>query len=487
MGDNLKEKTIGALKWSAVDRFGQQIIQFFIGIILARLLSPDDYGLIGMIMIFAALSFVLVESGFGQALIRKQDATETDYSSVFYFNIFTSVLLYLLLFFYTPYIALYFNQPQLDLLGKVIFTAILFNAFYLVPFARMLKEMNFKSIAKVNLISTILSGILGVIMAFTNFGVWSLVAQQVTFHFFRMILYQIIVKWRPKLIFSFNVIREFWSFTLPILGTALLNVIFNNLYVFILGKNYQKKDVGYYTQANKLSETFNFSFQQILLGGTFSMFSQIQNDEPRFRRIFREITRKASIVSIPAMLVFIAIAQPFISVLLSIKWLPSVPYFQLLCLASLFAPFYGLNITALNARGLSKQTFSIEIAKKGLILLSVVVSFRYGVITMLWGYAMASFIAYLISVVYIKHDIQHYIKNQITDLIPAFTIGVLSSVPAYLLSYILSNAYWLIFAQFGVVVFIYVFSVKFIQPEIYKKTQAVVVEKIKSLKKNRLL
>jgi len=483
MSDNLKQKTVSALKWSAIDRFGQQIIQFFIGIILARLLSPDDYGLIGMIMIFAALSFVLVESGFGQALIRKQDATEIDYSSVFYFNIITSVLLYLLLFFCAPYIALYFNQPQLDLLGKVIFTAILFNAFYLVPYARMLKEMNFKSIAKVNLISTILSGTLGVIMAFTNFGVWSLVAQQVTFHFFRMILYQIIVKWRPGLIFSFNVIREFWGFTLPILGTALLNVIFNNLYVFILGKNYQKKDVGFYTQANKLSETFNFSFQQILLGGTFSMFSQIQNDEPRFRRIFREITRKASIISIPAMLVFIAIAQPFIFVLLSAKWLPSASYFQLLCLASLFTPFYGLNITALNARGLSKQTFIIESTKKILILLSVVVSFRYGVISMLWGYAAASFIAYLLSVFYIKHDIQHFIKNQITDLIPAFTIGLLTAIPVYLMSYVFQNAYILIGVQFAMVLIIYIFSVKVIQPEVYTKMRQLMTERIRTFKK----
>lgn len=483
MSDNLKKKTVNALKWSAVDRFGQQVVQFFIGILLARLLTPDDYGLIGMIMIFAALSFVLVESGFGQALIRKQNATELDYSSVFYFNIFTSILLYILLFFSTPYIAAYFNQPQLDLLGKVVFTALLFNALYLVHFAKMMKEMDFKSIAKVNLISTAISGLIGVIMAFSKFGVWSLVAQQVTFHFFRMIAYQLVVKWRPKLLFSFSVIREFWGFTLPILGTALLNVVFNNLYVFILGKHYQKKDVGYYTQANKLSETFNFSFQQILLGGTFSMFSQIQDDEMRFKRIFREITKKASIVSIPVMLVFIAIAHPFVYVLLSAKWLPSAPYFQLLCLASLFTPFYGLNISALNARGLSKQTFIIETSKKVLILLSVVVSFKFGVLIMLWGYAMASFIAYLISVVYIKRDITHYIKNQITDLFPAFTIGVLTAFPAYLLSFVITNNYLLISAQFVAVTIIYVLSVKVIQPELYTKTLDVAKEKLSFLRK----
>lgn len=483
MSDNLKKKTVNALKWSAVDRFGQQAVQFFIGILLARLLSPDDYGLIGMIMIFAALSFVLVESGFGQALIRKQDATEVDYNSVFYFNIFTSILLYSILFFSTPYIAAYFKQPQLDLLGKVVFVAILFNAFYLVPFARMMKEMDFKSIAKVNLISTFLSGFLGVVMAFMHYGVWSLVAQQVLFHFFRMIAYQMIVKWRPKLLFSFSVIREFLGFTLPILGTALLNVVFNNLYVFILGKYYQKKDVGYYTQANKLSETFNFSFQQVLLGGTFSMFSQIQDDDQRFKRILREITRKASIVSIPVMLVFIAIAHPFVYVLLSSKWLPSAPYFQLLCLASLFTPFFGLNISALNARGLSKQTFIIETSKKMLILVSVLFSFQFGVLTMLWGYVLASFAAYLISVVYVKRDIEHYIKNQLTDLFPGFIIGLLTATPAFLLSFVIANNYLLISAQFVVVLIIYVFSVKLIQPELYGKTLDVIKDKLSFLRK----
>lgn len=483
MSDNLKKKTVNAIKWSAIDRFGQQGVQFFIGILLARLLSPEDYGLISMIMIFAALSLVLVESGFGQALIRKKEATELDYNSVFYFNIFTSILLYSILFFSTPYIAAYFNQPQLDLLGKVIFIAILFNAFYLVPFARMTKVLDFKSIAKVNLISTFLSGILGVAMAFMHYGVWSLVAQNVSFQFFRMMAYQVIVKWRPKLLFSFSIIREFWGFTLPILGTALLNVVFNNLYVFILGKYYQKKDAGYYTQANKLSETFNFSFQQVLLGGTFSMFSQIQDDDQRFKRILREITRKASIVSIPVMLVFIAIAHPFVYVLLSAKWLPSAPYFQLLCLASLFTPFYFLNITALNSRGLSKQTFVIETAKKVLILLSVVVSFRFGVLVMLWGYAMASFIAYLISIVYIKRDITHYIKNQITDLFPAFTIGMLTALPAYMLSFVIINNYLLISAQFVTVMIIYVSSVKVIQPELYGKTLDVIKDKLSFLRK----
>ena len=317
MSDNLKQKTINALTWTTIDRFGQQAVQFIIGLLLARLLSPDDYGLLGMIMIFATLSFVLVESGFGQALVRKKDANETDFNTIFYFNIFASVVLYLILFFSAPLIANYFNQPQLVLIGRVIFATLLLNSFYLVPFIKAVKAMDFKIIAQVNMLATFLSGSLGVLMAFKHFGVWALVTQQVSFHLFRLIAYVFFVKWKPKLLFSFAVIREFWGFSISVLGTSMLNVIFNNLYVLILGKYYQKKDVGYYTQANKLSETFNYSFQQILLGSTYSMFSQIQDDDDRFRRILRDISIKTSIISIPVMLVFIAVAKPFIFVLLN--------------------------------------------------------------------------------------------------------------------------------------------------------------------------
>lgn len=483
MGDNLKQKTVNALKWSTVDRFGQQGVQFFIGIILARLLSPEDFGLLGIIMIFAALSFVLVESGFGQALIRKKDATDTDFNTIFYFNIFTSVLLYLILFFLTPLIAQYFNQPQLALIGRVIFIAILFNAFYLVPYTMSVKYMDFKSIAKVNLIATSLSGFLGVLLAFMHFGIWALVAQQVSFHFFRLIAYRFFVKWKPKLLFSFGVIREFWGFSINILGISLLNVLFNNLYVLILGKFYQKNDVGFYTQANKLSETFNFSFQQILLGSTYSMFSQIQDDDNRFRRILRDIAKKTSLISIPVMLVFIAIATPFIFVLLSAKWLPSVPYFQLLCLASLFTPFYALNSSALNARGLSNLTFKLELIKKALILASVLACFRFGIITMLWGYVLACFISYLVSVVYIKKVIRHYIKNQITDLFSGLLIGTLIAIVAYSLSFVIINNYLLLFAQLVVAVCVYIIVVKKIQPELYNQVRAFIVDKLKLVKK----
>jgi O-antigen/teichoic acid export membrane protein len=477
MSSTLKQQMIGAVKWSAIDRFGQQAIQFVIGIILARLLGPNEYGIIGMIMIFSAISFVLVEGGFGQALIRKQNTNDTDFSTIFYFNLFVSVTLYIVLFFSIPLIAQFFKEPLLVPVGHIIFLSIIFNAFYLVPLSQLTKEMNYKIIAKVNLISTTLSGGLGVLFAFMGYGVWSLVYQQVLFHFLRMIFYYLFKRWYPKWLFSFNVIRSFWSFSVHLLGTSLLNAIFNYIYILILGRFYVKKDVGYYTQANKLSEMFNFTFQTII-GSSYSLFAQIQDENERFKRIFRDVAQKISIVVFPALLVIVAAAKPLIYVLLSEKWLPSVPYFQLLCLAGLFVPLYTLNISALNSRGKSRITFKIEIIKKILILISILVFFKFGIIAMLFGYIIVSFIAFLISIYSLKKEIGHFIKHQIDDILFSFLIGFVIAIIIYLLSYLFKNDYLLLVSQVIVSALLYIIGVRLFFKELFVNVVNLLIEKL---------
>lgn len=485
MGDDLKKKMVSALTWTMVDRFGQQAIQFVIGMILARLLSPSEFGLIGLVMIFVALSYVLVESGFTQALIRKQDANETDYNTVFYFNIFVSILLYFLLYFTVPFIAKnLYEQPHLELIpiGRIVFLAIIFNAFCLVPSTKLTKALDFKTIAKINIISIIFSGSFGLTLAFMHFGVWALVAQQVLFNFFRAIAFQIFVKWKPQRIFSFNVIRVFWKFSLNLLGTAILNVLFNNLYVFILGLFYPIKQVGNYSQAGKLSDTFNFTFQSILTSSTYPLFAQIQNDDDRFRRILREIAKKTSIVTFPIMIVLIAAAKPFILVLITEKFIQAVPYFQLLCLASLFSPLYTLNISALNSRGKSKITFRIEVLKKIAILLSVVICFKFGFMAMLWGYVIACFIAFLISTIYLKKELQHYFKHQMVDFSTTIIIGVLIAICAFGLSFIIKNNHLLLGSQIAVSAILYLLSIKLFFNDLYNEVFQFLAKKIASIK-----
>lgn len=483
MGDDLKKKMLDALTWTTVDRFGQQAVQFVIGLILARLLTPNDYGILGMVMIFVSLSTVLVDGGFGQALIRKKDANETDFNTVFYFNIGISILLYVFLFFMAPYIATFFNDPQLVLVSRIIFIEILFNSLYLIPISKMVRNLDFKNGAKINLFSVLTSGITGLILAFNGFGYWSLVAQQIMFHFVRMITLYLFVKWKPKAIFSFQVIRNFWGFSINLMGTSVLNVVFSYLYVLILGKFYQKSEVGFYTQANKLNETTNTSFLTILVGSTYSLLVKIQNEDDRFRRVYREISKKTSIITFPVMLVLIAVAYPLILVLLTAKWLPAVPYFQMLCLASLFGPLYSLNVNALNARGKSKITFRIELIKKSLILLSVAICFHYGIIAMLWGYVFACFMAYIISILYIKTDLNHFIKHQINDYIGSIVVGLIIAACDYSLSFFIQNFHLLLGTQIILSAILYISSIYLFYNDLYNKALTFALNRIALIRK----
>jgi len=485
MGDNLKQKMVGALTWSSIDRFGQQAIQLIIVMILSRLLSPYDFGLLGLVMIFSALSFVLVESGFGQALIRKTDVNETDYNTIFYFNISASFFLYVVLFFLSPLIAAFFEEPKLTFICRILFTAIIFNSFYLIPLSKLGRVLDYKTIAKVNLISTTLSGVIGVAVAVTGYGVWALILQQVSYHFLRMVFFHLFVKWKPALLFSFKVIRDFWKFSIHLLSTSVLNIIFNYIFVLILGKFYQKSDAGYYTQGNKLNETFSFTFQSILVGSTFALFSQIQNDDERFRRIFREIANKISIVTFPVLMGLIAAAHPLIEVVWSAKFLPSVPYFQLLCLASLFTPLYTLNISALNARGKSRITFRVEIIKKALILASLLFTFSFGIITMLWGYAAASIISYMISIIYLKKEINHYIKHQVLDFIQSFIFGLLIAALIAIIGLATDKAILILPIQITAAALVYIFIIKMFYKDLYNKSVIYIKEKLLTINGNK--
>jgi O-antigen/teichoic acid export membrane protein len=486
MADNLKNKMVSAVTWTTIDRFGQQAVQFFITLILARLLTPSDYTLIGLVAVFVSLSNTLVDSGFGQALVRKPDANEKDFNTVFFFNIFISVFLYIILFYSAPYIALFFGQPKLVLVSRVIFIGILLNALYLIPTVKMARALDFKSSTKVNIFSVTCSGIVGVIFAFKGFGVWALVAQQLLFHFFRLLSLTYLIRWKPQLIFSMNVLKSFWSFSMNLLGTNILTTIFNYIYFLILGKLYPNKpEVGLYYQANKLNDTSNYSFQ-VILGSTYTILVKIQNDEERFQRVFREIVRKSSIIIFPVMLSLIVVAKPLIIVLLSSKWLPSVPYFQLLCIASLFNPLYSLSINALNARGKSRITFRIEFIKKILILISVACCYTYGITALLLGFAVVNWISYGISVFELKRDMSHYWKHQLKDILPSLGIGLFIAIILGLFSLLISNQHLLFLIQLIASAGIYVLAVKIFYPDVFKSAifQVVKLSKMYRHEKN---
>ncbi len=426
---------LGALTWSSIDRVAQQGVQFVIGIVLARLLSPTDYGLMGMVMIFAGLSYVLVESGFNFALIRTKNLTSAHTNTIFYTNLGISVILYLLLFFTAPYIAQFFGQPELTAIARVTFLAILFNACYLVPYALINKALDYKSLAKINLFATLIGGGIGVAMAFNNYGVWALVTQQTSYHFFRIFGFYYHTHWKPALEFKWQVIKEYYQFSAHIMASSLLTILFNNIYTLILGKLYPVKLVGYYTQAYKVSETANFTFTAIF-NTTYHLFAQIHDERERLVHLLNSLLQRTALVVVPITVLLIAVAEPLFFTLFGEKWMSSVPYFQLICLANILVPLFQINIHSLNAIGKSNISFRTEVVKRILIVLSIFIGLRWNILGLLLGYAVSCWLAWFISCYEVKSNLQVAIWKQVRHILPALGLSiVLAMLSRWIITY----------------------------------------------------
>jgi O-antigen/teichoic acid export membrane protein len=477
MGDNFKKNMIGALTWSSVYVFGVQAVQLLIGIVLARILMPEHFGLVGILFVFFGLSTVIIDGGFGQGLIKKSDANTHDFSTIFFLNLALSVILYIILFFAAPLIARFFAQPELTALARVSFLAVLIFPLYQTQQIILLRKLNYKALAIVNVISVAISGMLAVVLATNNFGVWALVYQQLAFHFFRFLLFNLYNQWKPDFIFKKDTIRELWRFTLPLFGQSVLNVIFNQIYVVIIGRFYPLKQVGYFTQANKYSETVNAATQGILSMGTFPSFAKIQDDKERLLRISRKLTSSVSLLTFPLVIFLIVAAEPVIVTLISEKWLASVRLLQLLLLANIFSPQYTININILNASGVSATTLKIELIKKVMILLSILVCFSFGIEIMLLGFILANLISYFISMIYVKRLLNHYYRHQVVDIVKTLALAILAGLIVWFFNY-LTLGYPLKLAVQGVTyLIIFLLSFKLCYPENFKEAKKLILQK----------
>ncbi len=472
MSDNFKKNMIGALTWSSVNIFGVQSVQLIIGIILARVLMPEDFGLVGILFVFFGLSTVLIDGGFGQGLIKKPDANKEDFSTVFFLNIFLSILLYIILFFSAPLIAAFFSQPDLISLARVAFLAVLIFPLYQTQQIQLLRKLNYKKLASVNIGSVGLSGAIAVVMAVNDYGVWSLVYQQLLFHFFRFVFFTLQNRWKPALTFKSATIRELWRFTLPLLGQSLLNVIFNQIYIVIIGRFYPIGQVGYFTQANKYSETVNAATQNILSMGTFPSFTKIQDDKERLLRVYKRLISSVSMITFPLVVFLIVAAEPIVVTLISEKWLPSVVLLQLLLLANIFNPQYTININILNATGASGTTLKLEIIKKSLIMVSILACFSFGIEAMLAGFVAANVLAYVISMVSIKKVLKHYYRHQIGDVIQKLIIAIILGVLVGFYNYISLGYFVKLLVQGISYIILYLCAIKLFYPENFKEIKA---------------
>lgn len=436
MPDGLKNKTLRGLFWSFFERAGQQAIQFVIMIILARLLLPEQFGLIGMLAIFMAIAQSFINSGFGQALIQKKDITHVDECSIFYFNIFVGFVVAGLLCIAAPWISDFYNQPLLKPLTRALSLNLIINSFGLVQITLLTKHLDFKTQLKVSLIATILSGIIGVILAFNGFGIWSLVVQSLSSNLFRTTLLWFFSTWRPSLVFSPKAMRKMFGFSSRLLAAGFSDTVFKNIYLVVIGKLFSPALLGFYSQAHQIQQLPTANFSSIISRVTFPVFSTINNNPDRMKRAMRKALTTMAFVIFPMMVGLAVIARPLVLVLLTERWESSIRYLQLLCIVGLLHPLHVINLNMLIAIGRSGLLLWLEVPKKILIVISIAVTYRWGIDAMIYGQIVVSLLAYYFNSYYPGKLINYPFKEQVFDFLPYLVMSVLMGIGIYFVQFL---------------------------------------------------
>ncbi len=350
MTESLKKKTVKGVAWTTLNQFLIIGFGFIIGVILARLLSPDDYGLLAMIGVFNAIAAAFLNCGFGTALIRKPDLTENDNSTAFYFNIVAGVVLYGIIWLIAPWVTVFYDKPILTQLLRVEALLLILSSFKIVQFTQLSRALDFKSLAIINVSSQVISGVIAIVAAYRGFGVWSLVFQHLCASFVGLVLVWIISPWRPRGHWDNSSFRYLWGFGSKLLASSLLDTIYGNIYPIVIGKFYSAADLGQYSRAkgyaNLPSQTLTGVLQQV----TFPVLSQIQDDTRRLGNNYRRMLRFTVFIIFPIMVGMAVLAHPLVIALVTDKWAQCVPYLQIICLASMWYPVHAINLNLLQVK-----------------------------------------------------------------------------------------------------------------------------------------
>lgn len=483
MENHIQNKAINGLFWSFFERIGQQGIQFLITIILARLLLPEQFGLIAMLTIFMAVAQSFVDSGFGSALIQKQDASHLDECSIFYFNIMVGCMVAGLLFLSAPWIAAFYRIPLLTPLARVLSLNLIINAFGVVHTALITKRIDFKAQMKVSVVAGILSGSIGIAMAYRGYGVWSLVAQSIASNLFRTALLWFFLPWRPSWMFSWVSLRSMFSFGSKLLYSGLLDTIYNNLYLVVIGKMFSATELGYYTRAAQTQLFPSAILSSTVNRVTFPVFSSMQDDMARLKRATRKALSSLAMFNFPLMIGLAVVAKPLVLVLLTDKWLPCVPYLQLLCVVGLLYPLHVINLNVLMAQGRSDLFFRLEIYKKATITAAIFLTARWGIIAMIYGQIATSILAYYMNSYYTGKLISYPPSEQIKDFFPLLFLASLMGFGVFLAGYLpLHNNLALLLSQVSIGIILYISLCSFAKLSSFVEIRSIAQEKYRTVR-----
>ncbi len=425
MSSDLKKKTVSGVLWSFAGQFSVQGIQFLVSIVLARLLSPDDYGMIGMLAIFLAISQVFIDGGFSSALIQRKECDDTTYSTVFYINVGISIICYGILFVAAPFIASFYGQPILKDIARVSSLSLIIGALSATNTVQLTKRIDFKTQSKINVLSAILSGITGIVMAYSGFGVWALVAQSVSLALFKLIMTVMSVRWFPSMVFSGTIFKELFSFGSKLVVVSLISSVYTNIRSLIIGKRFSPADLGQYTTANKFATMAGTSLSGVLYNVSFPVLSKVQDDDAVLLDAYKRFLSVSAFAIFPLMMLLAGIAEPLIRFLVTDKWLECVPFLQILCFGWMYDCLTKINLNLLYVKGRSDLVLRLEIVKKTIAFTILFASCFLGIIGICVGAAIYDFIAFFCNTYYTKRLLGYGFKEQFLQTLPYLLLSLM--------------------------------------------------------------
>jgi len=451
-----KSRVLTSLLWKVMERAGTQGMQFVVQIIIARLLVPEQYGIIAIVMVFISIAQVFVQCGLNTALIQKKDADEIDFSSVFYLSLIVAALLYIIIYISAPFIASYYTQPLLVQVLRVLSITLFIGALNSIQNAFAMRNMLFRKLFVGSLGAVIISGVVGITAACNGLGVWALVAQQLTYQISVVIILWFVIRWRPRLLFSLDRIRTLFSFGSKLLISSLVDTLFINLRTPIIGRMYSPAMLGFYNKGQQIPQlivtNINGSIQAVMLP-TLSAF---QDEKKRVKEIMRRSIVTSSFFIFPMMIGLAVVAEPLIKIILTDKWLPAVPFLQIFCFSFALWPIHTANLQAINAIGRSDIFLRLEIIKKTLGLIVLGLSLPYGVYAMAVGQVISDFLSTFINAYPNKKLLDYSYKEQWRDIIPSLLIALIMGSIVYLFKFLSFSAWQLLLLQVFVGIILYV-------------------------------
>lgn len=424
MADSLKKKTLHGLAWSGIENFAPQVMSFIVMLVVARILSPRDYGLVGMLSIFIGVSNSIINSGFSQALIRKQDRTETDCSTVFYFNIVVSIILYLILYFIAPYVATFYKEPQLCQIMRVSCIGLIINSAAVVQRALYTASVNFKTQAKATLSTSVFSGIICITLALLGFGVWTIVLQTLLGSLLNVFLLWWLSSWRPKLVYSWKSFHELFSFGSKLMISGLIDTLYRNMYLLVIGKVFSASSLGHYSRAKHYQALFSSNLTGILQRVTYPVLCKMQDNDEQLRINYRKLLRVSAFVIFPIMCGLAGVSYPLIEVMIGKKWHFAATLLIPLCLAGMWYPIHAINLNLLQVKGRSDLFLRLEIIKKVIGVVVLIFSIPFGLFWMCWIGIITSIICLIINTYYTGKLIKVGFFMQMRDLLPSLLLSL---------------------------------------------------------------